>query len=183
MAKRKAFPRMKSSGDVEKAEKPVPAVTVTSSSPAFNQSTSPTSSTSAAPMPDDMERVSGFTARLRVYESMLDRKFGVEMVIPTRISDEKRVAPRSWAILAMWASGTMNLACFATGLLGWGIGLDLQNSIIIVVCGSLLGSLVTGWCATFGMIIFVAYFGIIEVILIANYYVIQDQRPVYDKQA
>jgi purine-cytosine permease-like protein len=27
---------------------------------------------------------------------------------------------------SLWASGTMNLSCFATGFLGWEMGLDLK---------------------------------------------------------
>jgi hypothetical protein len=27
---------------------------------------------------------------------------------------------------SLWASGTMNLSCFATGFIGWEMGLDLK---------------------------------------------------------
>lgn len=43
----------------------------------------------------------------------------------------------------LWASGTMNLSCFATGFLGWEFGLDLKQNILTVVFGTLLGSMVT----------------------------------------
>lgn len=43
----------------------------------------------------------------------------------------------------MWASGTMNLSCFATGFLGWEFGLDLKQNILTVIFGTLLGSMVT----------------------------------------
>jgi purine-cytosine permease-like protein len=53
-------------------------------------------------------------------------------------------------MFALWASGTMNLSCFATGFLGWELGLDLQQSILITVFATVIGSAVTGWCATMG---------------------------------
>ncbi|KAL2292046.1 hypothetical protein FJTKL_10717 [Diaporthe vaccinii] len=50
----------------------------------------------------------------------------------------------------MWMSATMNLSCFATGFLGWELGLDLSRIITITIFSTLLGSAVTGWCATMG---------------------------------
>nr|POE87585.1 purine-cytosine permease fcyb [Quercus suber] len=50
----------------------------------------------------------------------------------------------------VWASGTMNLSCFATGFLGWEFGLDLTSSICICIFASLLGGAASGFCATMG---------------------------------
>lgn len=50
----------------------------------------------------------------------------------------------------LWASGTMNISCFATGFLGWEFGLDLRQNVLIIIFGSTVGGAVTGYCATFG---------------------------------
>lgn len=94
------------------------------------------------------ETYSGILGKLRYYENALDRKFGIESQGPARILPEERdPSYNRWsnqAVMAlMWASGTMNLSCFTTGFLGWEFGLDLKQSIVIVIFGSLLGSAVT----------------------------------------
>jgi len=86
---------------------------------------------------------SGVLARLRHYEAILDEKLGVEKNGPARILPEERSKPNQAIMALMWASGTMNLSCFATGFLGWEFGLDLKQSILTVIFGTLLGSMVT----------------------------------------
>ena len=86
---------------------------------------------------------SGILARLRHYEALLDDKLGVEKNGPARILPEDRNPPNQAIMALMWASGTMNLSCFATGFLGWEFGLDLKQSILTVIFGTLLGSMVT----------------------------------------
>lgn len=93
---------------------------------------------------------SGALDRMRAFEALLDRKLGVEANGPERILPEGRTPPNQWLMATLWASGTMNLSCFATGFLGWEFGLSLQQSVLTVVFGTLLGSMVTGWCATMG---------------------------------
>jgi purine-cytosine permease-like protein len=44
----------------------------------------------------------------------------------------------------LWASGTMNTSCFATGFLGWEFGLSLKQSILITIFASILGGAITG---------------------------------------
>ena len=95
----------------------------------------------------------GPLARLRHYEALLDKKLGVEGHGPDRILPEARNPPNTWVMAALWASGTMNLSCFATGFLGWEFGLSLSQSILTMVFGTLLGAMVTGWCATMGIAI------------------------------
>lgn len=85
----------------------------------------------------------GILARLRHYEVILDDKLGVEKGGPARILPEDRRPPNQAIMALMWASGTMNLSCFATGFLGWEFGLDLKQSILTVMFGTLLGSMVT----------------------------------------
>lgn len=94
-----------------------------------------------------------FFGRLKHYESLLDAKLGIETEAIDRVLPEQKTQQpwHSQAVMAlMWASATMNLSCFATGFLGWEFGLDLKQSILIVIFASLLGSAVTGWCATMG---------------------------------
>lgn len=86
---------------------------------------------------------SGILARLRHYEAFLDDKLGVEKNGPARILPEDRKPPNQAVMALMWASATMNLSCFATGFLGWEFGLDLKQSILTVIFGTLLGSMVT----------------------------------------
>lgn len=50
----------------------------------------------------------------------------------------------------LWMSSTLNLGCFAIGFLGMEMGLDLRRTLVIIVFGTLVGSAVTGWCATMG---------------------------------
>ena len=103
----------------------------------------PSESTSAefdtAPPPPP----SGILARLRHYEALLDDKLGVEKNGPARILPEDRNPPNQAVMALLWASGTMNLSCFATGFLGWEFGLDLKQNILTVIFGTLLGSMVT----------------------------------------
>jgi purine-cytosine permease-like protein len=92
----------------------------------------------------------GILGRLRSYESYLDAKLGIETQGSERVLPHERQPPATWVMFAMWASATMNLSCFATGFLGLQFGLDLAQSIPIVVCASFLGACITGWCATLG---------------------------------
>ena len=95
----------------------------------------------------------GILSRLRNFEASLDRKFGVESEAIDRKLPEDRT-PQPWHaqlnMALIWASGTMNVSCFATGFLGWEFGLSLKQSILIVVFGSLLGASISGFCATMG---------------------------------
>lgn len=91
---------------------------------------------------------SGILGRLRHYEAILDRRFGVEAQGPERVLPADRKAEYAqWsnqAVMALlWASGTMNLSCFSTGFLGWEFGLSLKQTVLITVFGTLVGSAVT----------------------------------------
>jgi NCS1 nucleoside transporter family len=95
----------------------------------------------------------GILSRLRNLEARLDAKLGVESEAITRKLPDQRHAVKWHEQLTMallWASGTMNISCFATGFLGWEFGLSLKQNILIIIFGSLLGGSVTGYCATFG---------------------------------
>ncbi|KUI74150.1 Purine-cytosine permease fcyB [Cytospora mali] len=97
----------------------------------------------------------GVLAKLRGWEAALDKKIGVETHgISRRRPEDRDPAYASWSnqavMFLMWMSATTNLSCFATGFLGWELGLDLNRSIVIIIFSSLIGSAVTGWCATLG---------------------------------
>lgn len=99
--------------------------------------------------------ISRFFSRLRGVEDALDRKLGIESHgIDRKLPSQRDPAYGSWSnqavMFALWASGTMNLSCFATGFLGWELGLDLRRSILLIVFATVIGSSVTGWCATMG---------------------------------
>lgn len=95
----------------------------------------------------------GILSKLRRLEAAMDRKLGVESQAIDRKRPEDR-EPVSWhsqlTMALLWASGTMNVSCFATGFLGWEFGLSLKQSILICIFGSLLGGAVSGFCATMG---------------------------------
>lgn len=99
------------------------------------------------------ERPRGILAKMRAFEAHMDHKLGVESEAIVRKRAEDR-QPVPWTeelnMALLWASGTMNTSCFATGFLGYGFGLSLKQSILITIFASLLGGSVTGYCATFG---------------------------------
>ncbi|KAI8633221.1 permease for cytosine/purines, uracil, thiamine, allantoin-domain-containing protein [Xylariaceae sp. FL1651] len=96
---------------------------------------------------------SGILSRLRNFEAKLDAKLGVESeAINRKLPEDKR--PVAWheelSMALLWASGTMNTSCFATGFLGWEFGLSLKQAIVISIFASILGAAVSGFSATFG---------------------------------
>ncbi|KAI0475758.1 permease for cytosine/purines, uracil, thiamine, allantoin-domain-containing protein [Xylariaceae sp. FL0804] len=95
----------------------------------------------------------GPLSRLRGLEAALDRKLGVESeAIDRKLPEDRRPVPwhSQLNMALLWASGTMNVSCFATGLLGWEFGLSLRQSVVICIFASLLGGAVSGFCATLG---------------------------------
>lgn len=72
----------------------------------------------------------GILSRMRRWEAAMDRKLGIESQAIDRKGPEERIKKMGWreslTMAALWASGTMNLSCFATGFLGWKFGLDLM---------------------------------------------------------
>ena len=103
------------------------------------------SSDSESPQPTARR---GFLETLRHYEDVLDKKIGVEAHGPARLLPEERdPAYGKWnkqiVMALMWASGTMNLSCFTTGVLGWELGLSLPQTIWITIVASFIGAAVT----------------------------------------
>ncbi|KAJ5806824.1 nucleoside transporter [Penicillium riverlandense] len=97
----------------------------------------------------------GILAKLRAMEASMDKKLGIESAAITRKRPEDKrevhwVEELSMALL--WASGTMNTSCFATGFLGWEFGLSLKQSILITIFASILAATLSGYCATYGAV-------------------------------
>ncbi|GAM91230.1 hypothetical protein ANO11243_092770 [Dothideomycetidae sp. 11243] len=95
----------------------------------------------------------GILSKLRRWEAQVDARFGIEsQAITRKLPEEKK--PVRWhetlTMFSLWASGTMNTSCFATGFLGIEFGLDLRQTIGLVIAGTFLGSALTGFAATFG---------------------------------
>ncbi|KAI1425850.1 permease for cytosine/purines, uracil, thiamine, allantoin-domain-containing protein [Xylaria sp. FL1777] len=96
---------------------------------------------------------SDILSRLCEIEANLDAKFGVESHAINRKLPEDRRQVKWYEELSMallWASATMNTSCFATGFLGWELGLSLKQSILISVLASVIGATLPGFAATFG---------------------------------
>lgn len=90
----------------------------------------------------------GILAKLRGFEAALDRKIGVETHgIARRRPEDRDPTYASWSnqavMFLMWMSATTNLSCFATGFLGWELGLDLWRSILIIIFSSFIGAAIT----------------------------------------
>lgn len=97
---------------------------------------------------------SGILGKLLSWEATLDRKLGVESHAINRVLPEEKFH-QPWhqqaTMALLWAGGTMNISCFSTGFLAWEyFGLDLSQAIAITIMGTLLGAMVSGWCATLG---------------------------------
>ncbi|KAK5193930.1 hypothetical protein LTR99_005840 [Exophiala xenobiotica] len=95
----------------------------------------------------------GILSKLRRLEARMDAKLGIESeAIDRKRAEDKRPVPwhEQLTMALLWASGTMNTSCFATGFLGWEFGLSLKQALLITIFASLLGGAVTGYCATFG---------------------------------
>ncbi|KAK5116201.1 hypothetical protein LTR62_008527 [Meristemomyces frigidus] len=95
----------------------------------------------------------GILSTLRRVEGAMDRKLGVESeAIDRKLPNQRQ--PLTWrstmTMTLLWASGSMNISCFATGFLGWEFGLSLKQSILTVVFASVLGGAVSGFAATLG---------------------------------
>jgi hypothetical protein len=69
----------------------------------------------------------GVLAKLRRFEAKLDAKLGIESeAINRKLPEDKGHVPwhHQLNMFFLWASGTMNTSCFATGFLGWEFGLS-----------------------------------------------------------
>lgn len=96
---------------------------------------------------------SGIFAPLLRFEHKMDRLLGVESGALERKLPEERGKGDSkqlYSIFALWATSNMGLLPMSTGVLGASMGLDLKTSLACILCGTLLGSFLTAYVATFG---------------------------------
>lgn len=91
-------------------------------------------STDSSPIGEtSTKRQPGFLGALRTFEAKLDKKFGIESdAISRKLPEEKGYVPWHYQMnmFFLWASGTMNMSCFATGFLGWEFGLSKSPCFI-----------------------------------------------------
>ena len=102
---------------------------------------------------DVVRQETGILKSLRDFEAKLDARLGIESeAIERKLPEDKK--PVRWhetlTMGLLWASGTMNTSCFATGFLGHIFGLDLTQSVLIIIFASIIGGGFTGFAATFG---------------------------------
>ncbi|KAJ5798705.1 nucleoside transporter [Penicillium pulvis] len=122
-----------------------------------NFSTVDQSSLDVAPAENNVapSHETGFLAKIRALEARMDKALGLESEAITRKRAEDK-KPVHWveelSMALLWASGTMNTSCFATGFLGWEFGLTLKQSILISIFVSILAASLSGFCATFGAV-------------------------------
>jgi NCS1 nucleoside transporter family len=97
----------------------------------------------------------GLMGKMRALEARMDNKLGIESeaIVRKRAEDKRKVHwVEELSMALLWASGTMNTSCFATGFLGWEFGLSLKQSILITIFASILAATLSGYCATFGAV-------------------------------
>jgi hypothetical protein len=76
-------------------------------------------------------RDTSFLGKLRAFEATLDAKLGIESdAIARKLPEDKGHVPwhHQMNMFFLWASGTMNTSCFATGFLGWEFGLSKSRN-------------------------------------------------------
>lgn len=72
----------------------------------------------------------GLLAKLRAFEARMDAKLGIEAeAINRKLPEDKGHVPwhHQLSMFFLWASGTMNTSCFATGFLGHEFGLSKKS--------------------------------------------------------
>jgi hypothetical protein len=85
-------------------------------------------------------RETGFLAKLRRFEERLDAKLGIESeAISRKLPEDKGHVPwhHQLNMFFLWASGTMNTSCFATGFLGHEFGLSKNMFFPRLICNQL----------------------------------------------
>ena len=131
------------------ADEKLDATTFDVESQGSNSNSPRTTEYNSTPVKQD----NGIFSKLRNLEATMDRKLGIESeAIDRKLPEDRKPQPwHSQLVMAvLWASGTMNVSCFATGFLGSEFGLDLKQSLLIIIFGSLLGASISGFCATMG---------------------------------
>lgn len=95
-------------------------------------------------------RQRGFLRRLRDGEEWLDKKMGIETQGIDRIHEEDKRPPSMANAFLFWWSLTCHVGTLPIGFLGPEFGLTLNQSVAMIVAGTLLGALCTSYCGTLG---------------------------------
>ena len=99
----------------------------------------------------ELRQRSGFLRKLRYGEEWLDRKMGIETQGIDRIHEEDKRPPSIINVFFFWWSLTCHVGTLPIGLLGAEFfGLSLNQSVAMIVVGTMLGALCTAFCGTLG---------------------------------
>jgi hypothetical protein len=97
-----------------------------------------------------LQREKGFLRGLRRGEEWLDEKMGIETQGIDRIREEEKRPPSIVNVFFLWWSLTCHVGTIPIGLLGPEFGLSLQQSVLAIVVGTMLGALCTSYTGTLG---------------------------------
>ncbi|KAK4946067.1 hypothetical protein LTR10_014869 [Elasticomyces elasticus] len=86
--------------------------------------------------------------KLRAVEAWLDKKLGIETTGADRIPEDQRRPPSIFNMMFFWFSMLISPGTITLGLLGPIYGLSVNDSIVITVFGSAIGSVVPAFTAT-----------------------------------
>ncbi|KAG0649894.1 Purine-cytosine permease fcyB [Hyphodiscus hymeniophilus] len=98
----------------------------------------------------ELQQKSGFLRSLRAGEEWLDRKMGIETQGIDRIHEEDKQPPSILNVFFLWWSLTCHVGTLPIGVLGPEFGLTLNQSIAMIVVGTMMGALCTSYCGTLG---------------------------------
>jgi hypothetical protein len=98
----------------------------------------------------ELQQRSGFLRKLRDGEEWLDRKMGIETQGIDRIHEEDKRPPSIINVFFLWWSVTCHVGTLPIGFLGPIYGLSLNQSVGMIVAGTMLGALCTAYCGTLG---------------------------------
>ena len=85
---------------------------------------------------------------LNRFENRLNKKMDIEVEGIKRIPQDEGKPPSELNMALLWFSMNASITTFPTGMLGPIFGLDLGQSIGAVVLGTILGAMMTGFCAS-----------------------------------
>ena len=98
----------------------------------------------------ELQQQSGILRSLRGGEEWLDKKMGIETQGIDRIHEEDKRPPSIINVFFLWWSLTCHVGTLPIGVLGPEFGLSLNQSIAMIVVGTLTGALCTSYCGTLG---------------------------------
>jgi hypothetical protein len=98
----------------------------------------------------ELQQRSGILRRMRAGEDWLDKKMGIETQGIDRIHEEDKRPPSILNVFFLWWSLTCHVGTLPIGVLGPEFGLSLNQSIAMIVVGTMTGALCTSYCGTLG---------------------------------